>query len=45
MNTVISEVKSKRDRKRFVKLLWKIYKDNPHWVPPLIIDRLSMIDK
>jgi hypothetical protein len=45
MSVIIKKVVTKADKKKFVKLLWKIYKDNPYWVPPLIIDRLSMIDK
>jgi hypothetical protein len=45
MDIVIKRVETKKDRKRFVKLLWKLYKGDPNWVPPLIIDRLSMIDK
>jgi hypothetical protein len=45
MGIVINRVETKKDRKRFVKFLWKVYKGNPYWVPPLIVDRLSMIDK
>jgi hypothetical protein len=45
MSLVIKKVETKKDRKIFVKLLWKIYKSDPNWVPPLIMDKLSMIDK
>jgi len=34
----IRRVTSRRDLNRFVKLPWQIYADDPHWVPPLIID-------
>jgi hypothetical protein len=45
MSIEIKKIESKKDRMRFVKLLWKIYKDNPAWVPPLISDRMLMTNK
>jgi len=45
MSVIIRKAESKSDLKKFVKLLWKIYDGNPYWVPPLIIDRMSMLDK
>ncbi len=38
-------VKSKSDLMKFIKLPWKIYKDNPYWVPPLIMDRKKLLNK
>ena len=35
---IITTVKTKKDLKNFIKLAWKIYKDNPYWVPPLLMD-------
>jgi len=32
----IYEVKNKQQEKEFIDLPWKIYKDDPNWVPPLI---------
>ena len=32
----VFQVKDKRGLKEFIKLPWKIYEDNPYWVPPLI---------
>ena len=32
---VITPVASKADRKAFVDLPWRIYANDPHWVPPL----------
>ena len=40
----IFPVRSEKDRMRFIKLLWKIYKDDQYWVPPLIMDRKKVID-
>ncbi len=36
---------SKQDLKKFVKFPWIIYKDDPQWVPPLLMDRRKLIDK
>jgi hypothetical protein len=44
MTVKIRQIESKSDRKKFVKLPWKIYKDDPKWVPPIIQDRLEAID-
>lgn len=44
MSIDIKPVTTRRERKIFVKLPWKIYKDDPQWVPPLIIDRMNFLD-
>jgi hypothetical protein len=31
----IRPVHGKKDRKAFVDFAWEVYKDDPHWVPPL----------
>ena len=31
----VYEVKTRSDLKKFINLPWKIYRDDPHWVPPL----------
>jgi len=31
----IREVATKRDRKTFVDLPFRLYRDDPNWVPPL----------
>ncbi len=41
----ISEVRSRRDRDAFIKFPWRIYKDDPAWVPPLIIERKAFLDR
>lgn len=43
--TIIKTVKSKFDLMRFIKFQWEIYKDNPYWVPPLIMDRKKLLSK
>jgi hypothetical protein len=37
--TEIEEVVGRSDLNRFIKLPWQIYKDDPNWVPPLLVDR------
>ncbi len=41
----IEKVRSKKDLDRFVKLPWQIYKDDPHWVPPLIMDMKKLLNR
>ncbi len=44
----MSEIKivkptSRRDKKRFLLFPWKIYKDDPHWVPPLLASEKGLV--
>jgi len=41
----IRPVVTTKDRERFIKFLWKIYQKEPHWVPPLLMDRRKLMDK
>lgn len=41
----ITRVTSKKDLKDFIKLPWKIYKNDPNWVPPLISQQKANFDK
>ena len=38
-------MRTRRDRRRFVRLPWRIYRDTPAWVPPLEIERMDFIDR
>ena len=40
----IVAVENASQRKSFMMLPWKIYKDNPYWVPPLIMDLKKMFN-
>jgi len=33
-----------RDRRAFVTFPWRVYRDDPNWVPPLISERLDYLD-
>jgi GNAT superfamily N-acetyltransferase len=40
----ISEVSSRREHNAFIKFPWRIYANDPAWVPPLIIERKTFLD-
>ena len=44
-NVEIGAVTSKKELMQFIKLPWKIYRNDPHWVPPLIMDRKNLLDR
>ena len=44
MTLEIVKVVTARDKKNFIRLPWKIYKDFPLWVPPLISERNRFLD-
>lgn len=35
---------TKRQRRKFLTFPWRVYKDDPLWVPPLIPERMKVID-
>lgn len=35
---LIKPVQNRQDRRSFIDLPWYLYKDDPQWIPPLIID-------
>ncbi|NLM12024.1 MAG: GNAT family N-acetyltransferase [Clostridiaceae bacterium] len=41
----IVEVKTRKQLRDFILFPFKIYKDNPYWVPPLIMDEFNTLDK
>ncbi len=41
----ISQVSSHRDRDAFIKFQWRIYAHDPAWVPPLIIERKTFLNR
>ena len=41
----ISQVDTPRDRSEFIKFPWRIYKNDPVWVPPLILERKVFLDR
>jgi hypothetical protein len=41
----IKSVKNRKQLKDYIKLSWKINNADPHWIPPLLMDRLKILDK
>jgi hypothetical protein len=44
-NLTIQTVQNKKQLKEFIRLAWKINAGDPNWVPPLMMDRLKVLDK
>jgi len=44
-NLTIQTVQTKKQLKEFIRLAWKINANDPNWVPPLMIDRLKLLNK
>jgi GNAT superfamily N-acetyltransferase len=40
----VQPVATRRDLRRFVKFPWRLYRDDPNWVPPLIAERIEYLD-
>jgi GNAT superfamily N-acetyltransferase len=41
----VSQVDSRSDLKAFIKFPWRIYQNDPAWVPPLLIERKEFLDR
>ena len=41
----VSAVSCRKDRSAFIKFPWQIYKNDPAWVPPLILERKAFLDR
>jgi GNAT superfamily N-acetyltransferase len=41
----IRPVRSRRDLKRFVKVPFRLHRDRPQWVPPLIFERMEFLNR
>lgn len=41
----IHPVKSDTDMRAFITLPWRVYRDDPYWVPPLISERKAFYDR
>jgi GNAT superfamily N-acetyltransferase len=41
----IRPVRDRRELKRFVKVPFRLHRDHPQWVPPLLFERLEFLDR
>ena len=44
-NIEVSTVRSKKERNDFIKFPWRVYENDPAWVPPLIVERRQFLDR
>ncbi len=40
---VVRPVASRREKKAFLEFPWRLYRGDPHWVPPLRVDQKEMV--
>jgi GNAT superfamily N-acetyltransferase len=45
MGLEVKAVAGKRDLDTFIRLPWRLYRNEPHWVPPLISERRTFFDR
>ncbi len=45
MGLEIRPVATRRDLNAFIKLPWRLYRNEPNWVPPLIFERRQFLDR
>jgi hypothetical protein len=43
-NLRITPVESPEEREEFIAFQWKVYEDDPNWVPPLLSERRTLFD-
>jgi GNAT superfamily N-acetyltransferase len=41
----IFPVANARDLRQFIRLPWKIYRNDPYWVPPLLLDMKTLLNR
>lgn len=41
----VQPVQTLEERRAFIHFQWHVYRDDPNWVPPLISERMELIDK
>ncbi len=44
-NIKVKALHPKNDIVKFIKFAWKIYKGDPNWVPPLMMDKKKLLNK
>ncbi|HVO29244.1 MAG TPA: N-acetyltransferase, partial [bacterium] len=38
------DIRNKRSRAKFIKAQWAFYRNDPAWVPPLLMERHAFLD-
>lgn len=39
----ISPVETRSDRKEFMELIWRLYKGDPNWIPPIRMNQEELV--
>jgi GNAT superfamily N-acetyltransferase len=42
-NLLVKPVESRRQQKQFINFPWKLYADDPNWIPPLLADHKRLL--
>jgi GNAT superfamily N-acetyltransferase len=45
MSVEVRPVRTRRELSTFIKLPWRLYRDEPNWVPPLLMDVKKRLDR
>jgi len=45
MNLTVKKVQERKELKQFMRFPWRVYKEDPYWVPPLIMEQMKVLDK
>ena len=41
----VDRVSGRGDMRAFLRLPWRIYRDDPYWVPPLLVEQRKLLDR
>jgi GNAT superfamily N-acetyltransferase len=41
----VRPVTSRSDLRAFLRLPWRVYRDDPHWVPPLLVEQRKLLNR
>jgi len=44
-NIRIEKVRTRKELKKFIFFPWRVYKDDPNWIPPLVMDMKERLSK
>ena len=42
-DVIVKPVQSRRERREFLLLPWQLYRDDPHWIPPLLANQKELL--
>lgn len=45
MPLTVRSISSAADKRRFIRMMWDIYGNDPNWLPPMEMDRMKLMDE